>query len=204
MPWSWAVERLIASHNYFVATTRPSGQPPTVCRYGVYGATDAFASVPVDNPQKHAISPSIRHCVVTIERADEAVIVEGVATASHDRERLAPSSRAKFSIEPASSTPRSIRFTAWDRPSWSSRAPSSESSSLKWRPPRRDGSRAERAVALEILAANGRENYRRRIFRCVAVRLTPIQHHRGRTTPHDTEPETIRAPTCRRSSANPH
>jgi len=36
LPWSWAVERLSAAHNYWICTTRPDGRPHAVPVWGVW------------------------------------------------------------------------------------------------------------------------------------------------------------------------
>jgi len=36
LPWSWAVERLQRSHDYWVATVRPDGRPHVMPVWGVW------------------------------------------------------------------------------------------------------------------------------------------------------------------------
>ncbi len=36
LPWSWAVERLQRSHDYWVATVRPDGPPHVMPVWGVW------------------------------------------------------------------------------------------------------------------------------------------------------------------------
>ena len=36
LPWSWAVERLTASHDYWLATTWPDGRPHVMPVWGVW------------------------------------------------------------------------------------------------------------------------------------------------------------------------
>src|ERR1700674_5664184 len=36
LPWSWAVERLTRSHDYWVATVRPGGRPHVMPVWGVW------------------------------------------------------------------------------------------------------------------------------------------------------------------------
>ena len=87
LPWSWAVERLRRSHNYFIATTRPDGRPHCMPVWGVW-LDDSFCFSTGGQSAKARNLARNRHCVVTIEKADEAVIVEGLATAESEREFL--------------------------------------------------------------------------------------------------------------------
>ena len=36
LPWSWAVERLTRSHDYWVATVRPDGRPHVMPVWGIW------------------------------------------------------------------------------------------------------------------------------------------------------------------------
>ena len=36
LPWSWAEERLVSSHDYWVATSRPDGRPHLMPVWGVW------------------------------------------------------------------------------------------------------------------------------------------------------------------------
>lgn len=78
LPWSWAEERLAAGHNYFVATTRPDGRPHVMPVWGVWwqGAFWFSTGEKTVKARNVAANPN---CTVCPERADEAVILEGVA-----------------------------------------------------------------------------------------------------------------------------
>jgi hypothetical protein len=80
LPWSWAVERLAAAHNYWVASVRPDGRPHAMPVWGVWldGALCFSTGAGSRKARNLAADP---RCVVTTERADEAVIVEGAAEA---------------------------------------------------------------------------------------------------------------------------
>jgi hypothetical protein len=78
LPWSWAEERLVRAHNYWVSTARPDGRPHAAAVWGVW-LDDAFwFSTGVQSRKARNLAAN-RHCVVHPERADEAVIVEGLA-----------------------------------------------------------------------------------------------------------------------------
>ena len=80
LKWSWALQRLTRSHNYWVTTVRPDGRPHTMPVWGVWldGAfyfSTGKRSVKTRNLAKNS------HCIVCTERPEQAVIVEGVAHA---------------------------------------------------------------------------------------------------------------------------
>jgi hypothetical protein len=76
LPWSHATDRLAASRNYWLATTRPDGRPHVAPVWGVwldgalYFGTDR-ASVKARNL---ASNPTL---VVHLESGDDVVILEG-------------------------------------------------------------------------------------------------------------------------------
>jgi hypothetical protein len=79
LPWSWAVERLSRAQNYFVATVWPDGRPHVTAVWAVWvNGRLCFSCGPSSRKARNlAANPE---CVVTTERADELVIVEGAAT----------------------------------------------------------------------------------------------------------------------------
>ncbi len=87
LSWSWARERLVNARNYWLATSRPDGRPHAMPVWGVWSEDRLYFSTGRTSrkAQNLANSPS---CVVTTERADEAVIVEGVASIETDSETL--------------------------------------------------------------------------------------------------------------------
>ena len=78
LPWSWAAERLTAAHNYWLATTHPSGAPHLTAVWGVW-MNDAFYFSCATSSRKALNLAAEPRCVVCPERGEEAVIVEGVA-----------------------------------------------------------------------------------------------------------------------------
>lgn len=78
VPWGWAEERLVNSHNYFLTTVRPDGRPHTMIVWCIWldnacyfstGATTRKAKNLASNP----------NCIVCSDKVDEAVILEGQA-----------------------------------------------------------------------------------------------------------------------------
>jgi len=78
LPWSWAAERLLKSHNYWVATTWPDGRPHAVAVWGVWVDDTFYFSTGGRSRKARNLARNPR-CVVCTERADNAVIVEGNA-----------------------------------------------------------------------------------------------------------------------------
>jgi hypothetical protein len=78
LPWSWAAVRLEAAHNYWVSTVCPDGRPHAMPVWGVW-LDDALHFSTGSRSRKARNLAADPRCVVTTERADEAVIVEGVA-----------------------------------------------------------------------------------------------------------------------------
>ena len=78
LPWSWAVERLTHAHNYWVATTGRSSAPQLTAVWGVWldGAFYFSCASTSRKARNLAENPT---CAISTERADEAVIVEGMA-----------------------------------------------------------------------------------------------------------------------------
>lgn len=90
LSWAWAAERLATSRGYWIATTRRDGRPHMAVVWGVW-LHDRFCF------STHASSRKARNlaanpaCVVSPERADEAITVEGVA-----ERMLQPQALAEF------------------------------------------------------------------------------------------------------------
>jgi nitroimidazol reductase NimA-like FMN-containing flavoprotein (pyridoxamine 5'-phosphate oxidase superfamily) len=80
LPWTWAVERLGRSHNYWIITTRPGGAPHAMPVWGLWVGDRFYFSTGRQSRKSRNLATNPR-CVVCSERAEEAVIVEGTASA---------------------------------------------------------------------------------------------------------------------------
>jgi nitroimidazol reductase NimA-like FMN-containing flavoprotein (pyridoxamine 5'-phosphate oxidase superfamily) len=78
LPWDWARQRLVESHNYFMVSVRPNGAPHMMPVWGVW-LEGAFYFSTAETSRKARNLKRNRNCVVSTENAEEAVIVEGVA-----------------------------------------------------------------------------------------------------------------------------
>jgi PPOX class probable F420-dependent enzyme len=78
LPWSWAVERLTRSHDYWLATSRPDGRPHLMPVWGVWldGALWFSSGLRSRKARNLAADP---RCSVTTDDALEPVVLEGTA-----------------------------------------------------------------------------------------------------------------------------
>jgi hypothetical protein len=83
-PWSWALQRLESSHNYWIATSRPDGRPHLMVVWGLWWR-DAFWFTTGPQTRKARNIACTPRCVIATEKADEAVILEGVPHEITDR-----------------------------------------------------------------------------------------------------------------------
>jgi len=82
--WPWALERLENSHNYWIATSRPDGRPHLMLVWGVWWQNAFWFSTGPRTRKARNIAAD-PHCVIATEKADEAVILEGLAEEIKDR-----------------------------------------------------------------------------------------------------------------------
>jgi uncharacterized pyridoxamine 5'-phosphate oxidase family protein len=78
LPWKWAEERLKDNHNYWITTVKPDGAPHTMIVWGLW-LDGAFYFGTGRQSRKAKNLTQQPRCVIATERADRAVIVEGVA-----------------------------------------------------------------------------------------------------------------------------
>lgn len=87
LPWAWAEERLRGCRNFWVSSVRPDGRPHATPVWAVWldGAL-YFSTARTSVKARNLLANPA--CVVTTERGDEAVILEGTATVEDGAERL--------------------------------------------------------------------------------------------------------------------
>lgn len=104
LPWSWAVERLTRTRNYWVGTTTPAGAPHSMPLWGVWLNDRLFFSTGKRSRKYRNLVGNVR-CVVTTGDGNEPVIVEGTAreigtTAQAERfPELLDAYRAKYDFD---------------------------------------------------------------------------------------------------------
>jgi hypothetical protein len=78
LPWGWAEERLVASHDYWVATVHPSGRPHVMPVWGVWTqGAGWFSSSPQSRKTRNIAAES--RVAFTTDDPRQPVVVEGVA-----------------------------------------------------------------------------------------------------------------------------
>ena len=78
LPWSWAEERLVEAPIYWVATVLPGGRPHVTPIWGVW-VDGAFWMEGGPNTRRFRNLAANPAAVVTVERGNDAVIMEGDA-----------------------------------------------------------------------------------------------------------------------------
>ena len=88
LAFGWARQRLERSHNYWFVTTKPDGAPHAMPVWGVWLDAVFYFSTGRRSRKARNLANDAR-CIVCNERADEAVIVEGVAKEVKDPKLIA-------------------------------------------------------------------------------------------------------------------
>ena len=76
LPWSWAVERLERSHDYWLGTVWPDARPHVVPVWGVW-REDALWFSSSKTSRKARNQAANPHAVMTTDNALEPVVIEG-------------------------------------------------------------------------------------------------------------------------------
>jgi hypothetical protein len=94
LPWSWAHDHLVASHDFWLATQRADGRPHLMPVWGVWdGSALWFSSA--RSSRKAANLRAHPRCSIATDNAYEPVILEGDAIAVTDEQQL----RAALELE---------------------------------------------------------------------------------------------------------
>lgn len=88
LPWSWADERLLHSHDYWLATTYEDARPHVMPVWAVWSDGMLWASSALGSRKARNLARDGR-CTITTDDAFEPVVVEGVAEVVHDAEPIA-------------------------------------------------------------------------------------------------------------------
>lgn len=98
LPWSWAVERLAGSRNYWVVTRWPDGRPHAMPVWGLWEQDAFWFSSSLGSRKARNLNADPR-CTVTTESAQEPVVLEGTAeivTNPQALERMLALENAKY------------------------------------------------------------------------------------------------------------
>jgi len=85
LPWTWAIEQLSRTRNYWIATTRPAGKPHCRPVWGVWFDNTFYFST-----GSLAASNLVSHPAITVhlESGSKVVIIEGIAEPISDTDLL--------------------------------------------------------------------------------------------------------------------
>ena len=78
LSWSWAEERLVRSHDYWLATTRPDGRPHLMPVWAIWHEGALWFSTAPSSRKALDLADDAR-CSIATDDAYEPVVVEGVA-----------------------------------------------------------------------------------------------------------------------------
>jgi hypothetical protein len=84
LPWSWAVERLTRSHDYWVTTTWPDGRPHLTPVWGAWIDGAVWFSCSNGSRKTKNLERDAR-CSIATDNAYQPVIVEAVAERAGDQ-----------------------------------------------------------------------------------------------------------------------
>jgi general stress protein 26 len=87
LPWSWAEERLRASHDYWVASVWPDGRPHLMPVWAIWHDESLWFSSSKASRKATNLAASPR-CTIATDNALEPVIVEGDAQVVSDHPTL--------------------------------------------------------------------------------------------------------------------
>lgn len=88
LPWSWAEERLSASHDFWLATVTPAGVPHLMPVWGIWQAGQLWFSSSNGSRKTRNLAAEPR-CTVLTGDPGEPVVVQGRARRVTDRDALA-------------------------------------------------------------------------------------------------------------------
>ena len=84
LPWSWAVERLTRSHDFWLATVGAGGRPHVMPVWGIWDDAGLWLSTAPTSRKARNLERDDR-CTITTDDALEPVVVDGVAERVTDR-----------------------------------------------------------------------------------------------------------------------
>ena len=87
LPWSWAEEQLIRSHDYWLATTWPDGRPHVMPVWAVWFDASLWFSCSLASRRRGNLLVDGR-CVITTDEPRNPVVVEGVGEVVTDSDLL--------------------------------------------------------------------------------------------------------------------
>jgi len=87
LPWQWAHDRLVASHDFWLASARLDGRPHLMPVWGVWDGASLWFSSAIASRKATNLRARAR-CSVATDDAFEPVVLEGDARVVSDRDQL--------------------------------------------------------------------------------------------------------------------
>jgi len=112
LSWSWATERLVKAHTYWVATMRSDARPHMMPVWGVW-LNDTFCFSTGSHSRKARNLAENPRCVIACELDQDQIMVEGVAeviVGSELNRRFAEAYGPKYEWDMKASMSRYTRF----------------------------------------------------------------------------------------------
>ena len=121
LPWHWAQERLVSSHDYWIVSLWPDGRPHAMPVWGVWDAdTLLFSSGGHSRKVRNLVADP--RCVVTTQDTTDPIVVEGAAETVTDGMSLARTIELinrKYSTDyPVEFLDPAVNATVRVRPRW--------------------------------------------------------------------------------------
>ena len=102
LPWSWAEQRLAASHEYWLATVRPSdGRPHLVPVWAIWDGDALWFSSGLRSRKARNLAADPR-CTIATDNAVEPVVLDGsveVVTDLESRQTFIAATNAKYGLD---------------------------------------------------------------------------------------------------------
>jgi len=98
LPWSWALQRLTQSHDYWLATVTPDGLPHLMPVWGVWHQDAVWFSSANGSRKARNLSAQSR-CTLSTDNPVEPVVVHGRArrvTSAHELSAMLAAENAKY------------------------------------------------------------------------------------------------------------
>jgi nitroimidazol reductase NimA-like FMN-containing flavoprotein (pyridoxamine 5'-phosphate oxidase superfamily) len=87
LPWSWAEDRLAASHDYWAASVWPDGRPHVMPVWGIWQNSALWFSSGGRSRKARNLKANA-YCTLTTDNAREPVVLQGTAELITDLDRL--------------------------------------------------------------------------------------------------------------------
>jgi uncharacterized pyridoxamine 5'-phosphate oxidase family protein len=87
LPWRWAEDRLKKSRQFWIATTRPDGQPHVMIVWALWMHGLLYFSTGKESRKARNIAQNSK-CTMCTDNAAEGVILEGAVETERDVERI--------------------------------------------------------------------------------------------------------------------